>query len=176
MNMFAFILVIWLVGCQQTASAQNMCICLKPFPSKDKPFNQTVHMASANDGSKRIFLVDLAGFVWIVKKGKILSKPFANITSDVDQSKKETGLQTIAFHPGFKTNKKIYLFYTAKQTPVGNTTRLVVEEFRVKDGDNNTIDTTAFRRLLLQFDAQDVFHFGGKVFTLPTLKSCDMFV
>ncbi|KAH3731176.1 hypothetical protein DPMN_057182 [Dreissena polymorpha] len=52
---------------------------------------------------------------------------------------------------------------TQPKTPEVTATRLVVEEFKVKTGYNNTIDTTAFRRPLLQNDAEEVFHFGGKV-------------
>ncbi|KAH3731173.1 hypothetical protein DPMN_057179 [Dreissena polymorpha] len=119
MKIFSLFLVIWLVGFTKTASAQSdkdMCICLEPFPSKIQHFSRTVHMASATDDSKRIFLVNLQGFVWIVHNGKLLSKPFANISSDVHDRKTDTGLQTIAFHPGFKNNGKIYMFYTAKNT------------------------------------------------------------
>src|SRR6188472_867827 len=50
-----------------------------PAVSFDKPiagFQHPTHLASAHDGSNRLFVVEQAGRIRIVKNGTILSTPF----------------------------------------------------------------------------------------------------
>jgi glucose/arabinose dehydrogenase len=82
-------------------------------------FNDPVGVASANDGSGRIFVVERVGRIKIVKDGKVNSKPFFDLTkntplgSDVQTGFVEQGLWTVAFHPQFKTNGYFFVSYSS---------------------------------------------------------------
>ena len=71
-----------------------------------------VYATSANDGSGRTFIVEKTGKIKILQKnGVVRSTPFLNISSEVSKGS-EQGLLGLAFHPGFKTNHKLYVNFT----------------------------------------------------------------
>src|SRR5882762_10550252 len=83
-------------------------------------FNDPTNVASANDGSGRIFVVERVGRVKIVDKdGKILPQPFLDLTkinplgTDVQTGFVEQGLYSIAFHPNFRQNGYFYVHYAS---------------------------------------------------------------
>jgi glucose/arabinose dehydrogenase len=132
-----------------------------------------VAFAEAPDNSKRLFIVDEIGKIWIVgADGKKLTTPFIDITSKMvtlDPSYDERGLLGLAFHPDFKTNGKFYIFYTAPPrpgTPVpgapgatwNNLTR--VSEFKVSAADTNQADLTS-ERIILEDDHPYLNHNAG---------------
>src|SRR3954464_7622517 len=62
-----------------------------------------------NDG--RIFVVEQAGRIRIVKNGELQTTPFLDITSRV-LSGGERGLLSVAFHPQYATNHYFYVYFT----------------------------------------------------------------
>ena len=125
------------------------------------------------DGSKRLFIADETGTIWIIgADGKKLSSPFLDISGrmvTLTPSYDERGLLGMAFHPDFKTNGKFYLFYTAPPragTPVpgtagsgwNNLTR--ISEFKVSASDTNHADP-ASERIILEDDHPYLNHNGG---------------
>ena len=125
------------------------------------------------DSTKRLFIADELGKIWIIgADGKKLSTPFMDVASKMvtlSPSYDERGLLGLAFHPGFKTNGKFYLFYTAPPragTPVpgapgttwNNLTR--VSEFKVSTTDPNQADMSS-ERILLESDHPYLNHNGG---------------
>src|SRR5262249_54017854 len=78
-------------------------------------FSQPVHVTHAGDGSGRIFVVELAGRVFIVKNGIRQSTPFLDIASHVSD-----GMLSIAFPPGYgkKNKKSFYVNYVDTQKHV----------------------------------------------------------
>lgn len=61
---------------------------------------QPTQVTSARDGVNRLFVVEKAGRVRVVKNGRVLDTPFLDIRSRVDDAG-EGGLLSIAFHPHF---------------------------------------------------------------------------
>ena len=59
-------------------------------------FSRPVHVTHAGDGSGRIFVVELAGRVYVVKNGLRQSTPFLDIALRVSD-----GMLSIAFPPGY---------------------------------------------------------------------------
>jgi glucose/arabinose dehydrogenase len=125
------------------------------------------------DGSKRLFIADETGTIWIIgADGKKLTTPFIDISGrmvPLSASYDERGLLGMAFHPDFKTNGKFYLFYTAPPragTPVpgtpgsgwDNLTR--ISEFKVSAADTNQADPGS-ERVLLEDDHPYLNHNGG---------------
>jgi len=82
-------------------------------------FNDPVGVASAFDGSGRIFVVERVGKIKIVKDGKVNAKPFLDLTknsplgSEVQTGFVEQGLWAVAFHPDFKTNGHFFVSYAS---------------------------------------------------------------
>ena len=82
-------------------------------------FNDPVGVASAFDGSGRIFVVERVGRIKVVKDGKILEKPFLDLTkntplgSEVQTGFVEQGLWSVAFHPKFKENGYFFVSYSS---------------------------------------------------------------
>ena len=68
-----------------------------------------VAIAHAGDGSGRLFVLEQAGVVRVVRAdGQVLAQPFLDITPLV-QSGGEQGLLGIAFHPGYRVNGRFFL-------------------------------------------------------------------
>ena len=76
-------------------------------------FQRPVHITNAKDGSKRLFVVEQAGLIRVVQKGKVLPKPFLDI-SDRVSSAGEQGLLSVAFPPNYARKKHFYVYYTDK--------------------------------------------------------------
>jgi len=124
------------------------------------------------DDSKRLFIVDQAGKIWIIPSGgTMLSTPFIDLTSKIvtlSPAYDERGLLSMAFHPNFKTNGKFYVFYTAPPRAGGpapgvnwnNLTR--ISEFKVSASNSNTADM-ASERVILEADHPQSNHNGGTV-------------
>ncbi|HKQ65248.1 MAG TPA: LamG-like jellyroll fold domain-containing protein, partial [Methylomirabilota bacterium] len=72
-----------------------------------------VGLTFAPDG--RIFIWQKSGIVRIVKDGALLSTPFLDIQSQVNQCN-DRGLLGFALDPGFATNGFVYLFHTLEES------------------------------------------------------------
>lgn len=144
----------------------------------------------APDGSGRLFVVDQAGQIRIIKGGMLVPRPFLDIsnTASVEADRKvigvgtgytELGLFSLAFHPGYADAGspgfcRFYVNYTkpyqagvdppppvADHTPNWTT---VVAEFRVSAHDPEVADASSERRLLLYTQPQANHNGGGLVF------------
>jgi len=83
-------------------------------------FLDPVGVASARDGTGRIFVVERRGTIKVVNKdGKVNEKPFLDLTknsplgSEVQTGFVEQGLWAVAFHPKFKENGHFYVSYAS---------------------------------------------------------------
>src|SRR5678815_1430811 len=81
-----------------------------------------VGMAFPPDGSNRIFIIEQGGTIRILKNGRLLAKPFLNISTKLDKlnrSYSEKGLLGFAFHPDYRNNGKFYVYYSAPEKVSG---------------------------------------------------------
>jgi glucose/arabinose dehydrogenase len=82
-------------------------------------FNDPVNVASAFDGTGRLFVVERVGRIKIVKDGKVLPDPFLDLTAinplgtDVQTGFVEQGLYSVAFHPKFRENGHFFVHYAS---------------------------------------------------------------
>jgi glucose/arabinose dehydrogenase len=95
----------------------------------------------ARDGTGRLFIVSKGGKVRILKGGKLLDKPFLDISGSVSKGG-EQGLLGLAFHPSFKTNRKFYVSYTNR---AGDT---VVREYRESATSPNVVASGSGRTII----------------------------
>ncbi len=71
-----------------------------------------VYLTSA-PGDKRLFVVEQEGTIRTIKNGKVAARPYADLRSFIT-SGGEQGLLSVAFHPKFASNGKLYVYFTNK--------------------------------------------------------------
>ena len=68
------------------------------------------YVASPPGDSSRLFVVEKAGRIRILLKGKKLTTPFLDIAAEVAPGN-EPGLLSMAFSPGYARNGLFYIYY-----------------------------------------------------------------
>ena len=106
--------------------------------------NSPEGMVNAGDGSGRLFIVEQAGLIRILKDGALLGTPFLDLTSKVDCCG-ERGLLGLAFHPKYSENGFFYINYTER---VNNKLYTVIARYNVSASDPNLADPNSEMRLL----------------------------
>ena len=114
-----------------------------------------VHVASAGDGSGRLFVVEQPGVIRVVRGGVLLSEPFLDITDRVGSRGSERGLLSVAFPPGYGEAGHFYVNYTDS---AGDT---VVSRFGLSS-DPDQADPTS-EQVLLTVDQPFANHNGGQL-------------
>jgi uncharacterized repeat protein (TIGR01451 family) len=115
----ATLLCMW----SQPVVAQNW-----PEISFAKPitgFTHPTHLASARDGSGRLFVIEQPGRIRIIKNGVLLATPFLDIRARVGTIYGSDGLFSVAFPPDFATKKHFYVNYV----PAGGD--LIIARYRL---------------------------------------------
>jgi hypothetical protein len=115
-------------------------------------------LVSPPDSSGRLFVVGQNGIVNIISSGgQLLEAPFLNLRSRVTfvgNDDTSYGLLSMAFHPSFLDNGRIFVYYTIPirdEAPDGWDHTVRVAEFSVSNIDRNIADLTS-ERAILQFD------------------------
>ena len=95
---------------QAADATLSFTITLVPVVTTD--LAQPVHLTHAGDGSGRLFIVERAGRIRILKNGTLLSSPYLDISSIVQAGSGEQGLLSVAFDPDYASNGTFYVDYT----------------------------------------------------------------
>jgi len=69
---------------------------------------------TAPPGDPRLFIVEQPGRVRVVRDGRLLPKPFLDLSAKVSYGG-ERGLLSVAFHPRYVTNGRFYVNYTDRR-------------------------------------------------------------
>ncbi|MEP0805114.1 MAG: PQQ-dependent sugar dehydrogenase, partial [Chloroflexota bacterium] len=93
--------------------------------------SEPVFVTHAGDASGRLFIVERAGRIRVVRNGSLLPTPFLDIQSIVKSSGGEQGLLGLAFHPSYETNGKFYVIYTAPRPGDSNGSILTLRQYSV---------------------------------------------
>jgi len=135
-----------------SAATVNVAVAISGF---DRPLDVT----NAGDGSGRLFVVEQAGRIRLVKGGALVDRPFLDITGRI-ASGGERGLLGLAFHPDYPTDPRFFVDYTDRD---GNT---VVSQFTVCTSDPDLGDPDS--EIVLMHIAQPFAnHNGGAVLFGP---------
>lgn len=118
-------------------------------------FTRPVYLTHAGDDSGRLFIVEQAGVIKIIRDGKILSTPFLDIRDWVE-SGGEKGLLSVAFHPQYKENGRFFVNYTARKEGILKT---VIAEYKVSAANPDTADRA--ERVILEIEQPFGNHNGG---------------
>ncbi|MGB0134965.1 PQQ-dependent sugar dehydrogenase [Dokdonella sp.] len=146
-----------------TAAAQAIPgLSLETVPGS---YSEPLAIRAPNDGSGRIFIVQKAGSIKIVKDGVALPTPF--LTRSV-YSSSESGLLGLAFHPNFGKpslphNDEFYVFFTQPtgQPQLGGTRDQVVARYTVPALDSDVANTNA--TIVLRIPDLAANHNGGDI-------------
>src|SRR5215213_3270695 len=128
-----------------------------------------IALVAAPDLSGRRFIVDQIGVIRILtSEGKLLDKPFLDLRDRMVQLNPqydERGLLGLAFHPGFGSNHRLFVYYSVplrSRAPNDwdHTNRL--SEFKILADDPNQVDP-ASEKVLLEDDHPYMNHNGGTI-------------
>jgi glucose/arabinose dehydrogenase len=117
-----------------------------------------INVASAPDGSGRLFVLERVGFIRIIQDGELLEAPFLDISEEVKTDFLEQGLLGLAFHPNYADNGRFFVYYSDYLTQ-GD---IFLVEYTVSDDDPNVANPDS-GRVLLSIDDPFVNHNGGTI-------------
>ncbi|HYN80076.1 MAG TPA: PQQ-dependent sugar dehydrogenase [Gemmatimonadaceae bacterium] len=109
-------------------------------------------------GDSRLFVVEQAGRIRVLKQGRVLDQPFLDISARV-RSGGEQGLLSMAFHPDYGTNRWFYVNFTDRN---GDTH---IERFTASA--NADVADLGSMLLVLKIDQPYSNHNGGLVMFGP---------
>ena len=118
-------------------------------------FSQPVFLTQPNGDSSRMFVVEQAGRIRLIRNGKKVATPFLDISKLVSCCG-ERGLLGLAFAPDYKTSGLFYVDYT---NTAGDTR---VAEYRRSTSNPNIADPGSARIVLAQSQPQPN-HNGGHI-------------
>jgi len=114
-------------------------------------------LASAGDGSNRLFVLEQPGRIIILRHGTADKTPFLDIRDRVSYGG-ELGLLGIAFHPHFKENHRFFIDYTVRK---GRKIQTIIAEY----ASSSLHPDSAGReeKILLRIDQPFPNHKGGQL-------------
>jgi glucose/arabinose dehydrogenase len=118
-------------------------------------FNQPTYLISPPGDAHRLFVVEKAGRIRIVKDGRVLGQPFLSLSGKVS-SGSEQGLLSMAFAPDYATSGRFYVDYT----DLAGDTHLV--EYR-RSGNPDVADPGSARQVLFINHPPAQNHNGGLI-------------
>jgi glucose/arabinose dehydrogenase len=133
-----------------------------------------VAVTHAPDRSGRLFIVDQAGQIRVVRDGDLLPTPFLDISAELPALNPffdERGLLGLAFHPRYARNGRFFVRYSAPRTgdpgePCFGTSRgcheEILAEYSVSDDDPDVADPSS-EKILFRVDEPQFNHDAGTV-------------
>ncbi|RUS84453.1 hypothetical protein EGW08_007782 [Elysia chlorotica] len=153
------------------------CVCFEPT---NRWLSMPVWAGHAGDGSGRLFVVEQRGKVSIynTRTRTWKNKLFMDIRSEVLISLEkgdEKGLLSLAFHPNYTNNRRLFLFYALSRDPseplpeeyqsrsFTYTFKVRVSEMLVREDNPDAVDVST-EKILLEVLQPFQWHNGGAMF------------
>jgi glucose/arabinose dehydrogenase len=116
-------------------------------------------VTNAGDGTNRLFLVERRGTIRVYQNRSLKGGFFLDIRSRVAAGG-ERGLLGLAFHPRFRTNRLLYVYFTRKDGDI------VVARFRANRS-RTAVIPSSFRQLMVIEHSAQANHNGGAMAFSP---------
>jgi glucose/arabinose dehydrogenase len=137
-------------GANDQATAQATSLHLNRVAS----FRQPTHLAQPPGSSPLLFVVERAGVIRVLRRGRKLDRPFLDIRRRVHHHGVEQGLLSIAFPPDYVRSRRFYVAFT------DNRDDLEVVEFR-RAAHSETVALRRSARRVLRVPEHFLTHHGG---------------
>lgn len=126
--------------------------------------SRPIVMTGAGDGSGRLYVASQTGEIYFFDEDdENVEEPelFMDLSKLVSYKDRENeeGFLGMAFHPEFKENGKLYVYYTTSQRPHVS----IVSEFSTMEGSGNKLGDPNSERELMRIDQPFWNHNGGTV-------------
>ncbi len=115
-----------------------------------------VFIGNAADSSGRLFIIQRAGIIRIVRNNALVATPFLSITDRVGSAGSEQGLLSVAFPPGFAATRRFYVYYTDKSGA------LTIARFNVS-ADPDRADAATETKVITVAHPVNTNHNGGQL-------------
>ncbi len=123
-------------------------------------FDRPLQVTHAGDGSDRLFVCEQAGRIWVFPNRRDVTEAerhlFLDLSDRVATNQSEEGLMSIAFHPNFRENGMVFVYYTVR--PLAS----VVARYRVMEPGANRVDPRT-GTTILTFEQPYWNHNGGSM-------------
>jgi glucose/arabinose dehydrogenase len=134
-------------------------------PAPYTPRLQTVYtgltrpvlVRGANDGTKRVFIVQQGGVIKVAQPGSAAMTTFIDLSTKIFFVSDERGLLGLAFHPQFATNGKFYVYYNRSGDSM-----IVIAEYKISGANPDQGDISS-ERILLTIPKPFANHNGGMI-------------
>ena len=147
------------------------CICVREIVSG---LRNPVALVPAYDRTHRMFVAEQVGVIHVIlQNGTMLSEPFLDISARVLVSSHpgdERGFLGIAFHPMFRRNGRVYVYYSAyysiaQRDEYNRLTHHVsrLSQFTISANDPNKLNETS-EEIILELPEPNSNHNGGTLF------------
>ena len=127
-----------------------------------KGLTSPVGLASPADGTNRLFVIEQNGKIKIIKNGTLLSTPFLDISNRLEKlnnSYSEKGLLGLVFHPGYKSNGRFFVYYSAPSPDKNDDHQSLVAEYHASTQNTDVADMT--EQVILKIPEPESNHNGG---------------
>jgi hypothetical protein len=104
-------------------------------------FSFPVYVTSPPGDNSRQFVVEQDGRIKLIKDGRVLARPFLDVSSLID-FQGERGLLSMAFPPDYEATRRFYIFYTARDGD------LTVDELRRSASNPDVANRNTRRRVI----------------------------
>jgi glucose/arabinose dehydrogenase len=136
-------------------------------------------LTHAGDGSGRLFVAEQTGEILIIDGGgSLLPEPFLDLSDEMTNLTvfaafgyedpglnpfyDERGLLGLAFHPGYETNGRFFVYYSSPKTTGGIDHESIVAEYQVSATNANAADP-ASESVILRVDQPEFNHNSGQL-------------
>ncbi|MBN8866305.1 MAG: PQQ-dependent sugar dehydrogenase [Solirubrobacterales bacterium] len=117
-------------------------------------FRSTIDVRVAPGYPRLLFVADITGKVWVIRRGKALPKPFLNIRR-LTSFGNERGLLSMAFPPDYRRTGRFYVYYVDRRGDVR------LDEFRRRTAVR--ADRRSLRHVLRIPHSLSTSHYGGQI-------------
>ncbi|HXF11159.1 MAG TPA: PQQ-dependent sugar dehydrogenase [Desulfuromonadaceae bacterium] len=132
-------------------------------------FDNPIAIVTPPGETNRVFILQKNGVIIVITNLASPTKTtFMDIASKVTFSDSNTGgsgeqgLLGLAFHPGYKTNRFFYVFYTGQSSEGTSGLHDIVERYQTSSSNPNSGVTSTATKIISQYD-RDVNHNAGDI-------------
>lgn len=123
-----------------------------------------VAMDFPKDQSGRVFVCEQTGKIKIIKDGKLLPRPFLDLSSrlaSVNKAYSEKGLLGLAFHPEYKKNGRFFVYFSGRTSVEESDHKSILAEYMVSAKPDSANPNSY--KVIMEIEQPESNHNGGQL-------------